>query len=55
MFYILSVIEFLALLRSVEMMYLNQDVTWQNWTRKGVYNDREDKKIELLSKKEYLI
>lgn len=36
MFYILAVVEFLALLRSIEMMYLNQKITWQSWARKGV-------------------
>lgn len=36
MFYLLVVIEFLALIKSVELVRNSQDVVWQNWARKGV-------------------
>jgi poly-beta-1,6-N-acetyl-D-glucosamine synthase len=45
MFYILTVVEFMALLRSLELMHTNQDVVWQSWARKGIQDDISTKVI----------
>jgi poly-beta-1,6-N-acetyl-D-glucosamine synthase len=36
LFYVLVGVEFLALIKSVELSLANQDVVWQSWARKGI-------------------
>lgn len=36
MFYILTAVEYLALLKSIELTKNKKDVVWQNWDRKGI-------------------
>lgn len=37
MFYFLVWIEFLALMKSIYMIFRNETITWQKWNRKGIY------------------
>lgn len=40
MFYAMVFVEFLALLKSLELILSDQDVVWQSWARKGISAER---------------
>ena len=49
LFYVLVLVEFFALIKSLDLIMAGEDVKWQNWARKGIDNTNTSKQVSKIA------